>query len=120
MRYLVIRKQKSEEAIGIVKIPKNRSVHYMYGHEPTKIYTCDITESEYTSYKVLGLFSEYIFHIAMFGQTVAYDPKLYKVNGRNKIVKRGKREQREERKRNKQERGKRKRGKLFEGFMGDV
>jgi len=96
-RYLVIRMRIGREAVGILKLPMKAFVGCVTpDNEHT--YVDEISEAEYETYRELGLFPGYNYHQEEPGGSVSvYNPKIYKVKG-HKIVKRGKRDEREKRK----------------------
>ncbi len=99
MRYFIIK--ELGEIIGIVTIPKGTLVSAVFPYE-SKTYVYDTTKAEYETYKAFSLFPEYKLVIPLGGMTTIYDPKIYKVKGQ-RIVKRGKCDERERRKKAKRE-----------------
>ena len=102
IRYFVVRIRIGREAVGIVKVQIDRSLSNV-GIISTNVddtYIEDITEAEYETFRELGLFPGYSSHQGIFGEVVIYDPRIYRMKG-HRVVKRGKRDEREKRKREK-------------------
>ena len=99
MRYLIIK--ELGEVIGIVTVPEGNLVGSVFPYD-SKAYVYDTTKAEYETFKALSLFPEYKVVMPVGGMTTIYNPKIYKVKGQ-RIVKRGKRDERERRKKAKQE-----------------
>ena len=103
IRYFVVRTLIGREAVGIVKVQIDLSL-FSAGLISTNVddtYIEDITEAEYETFRELGLFPGYSYHQGIaFGEIVVYDPGIYRMKG-HRVVKRGKRDEREKRKREK-------------------
>jgi len=103
IRYFVVRTRIGKEAVGIVKVQIDMRISSV-GTISTNVddtYIEDITEAEYETFRELGLFPGYGYHQgAFFGEIVVYDPRIYRMKG-HRIVKCGKRDEREKRKREK-------------------